>query len=334
MPLTYGDVFQYIYQAYSNGIAGSITAVIAKVLSAARGPLNVMLILLLMLYGYQLIAAQGSSFEQAMGRLMRMAVVIFLIANASAYNYYVVSFFTTGLPDFFAQNIAGAPGGTNPGASFDAVLTNMWIDTTTVWKDAPGWISAIFFDIAAIAAFVVVACALVLMFAVFLVVQTLINVTVAIGPIIILGWLYDYTKRIVNGWIDVLITLSIVTLTVNILLELLVKAMGTAISEATLTGPPNQQLFELLSISLVVLVLSASVAVLPRIIERIAGGAAAGAGLEAGRRWLHGEPAWRAGGQLVRQGAPVVTSGVRSGAAAAARSARRIAGRLRGWKEG
>ena len=337
MPLTYGDVFQYIYQAYSTGIAGAITAVIDRVLSAARGPLNAMLVLLLMLYGYQLIAAQGAYAGQAMGRLIRMGVVIFLVSNTSAYNYYVVSLFSTGLPNFFAQHIAGAPGGTNPGASFDVILTNMWIDTTTVWRDAPGWIRAMFFDFAAIAAFVIVASALVLMFAVFLVVQTLINVTVAIGPLIILGWLYDYTKKIVNGWIDVLITLSIVTLAVNILLELLVKAMGTALSDATLTGPANQQLFELLSISLVVLVLSASVVVLPRMIERIAGGVAAGVGLEAGRRWIRGEPAWRGGAQAVRYGPTVAASstrGARRGAAAAAQNARRIANRLRGRKEG
>lgn len=334
MPLTYGDVFQYIYQAYSSGIAGAITAVIDRALSAARGPPDVMLVLLLMLYGYQLIAAQGVHVEQAMGRLIRMGVVIFLIANTAAYNYYVVSLFSTGLPNFFAQHIAGAPGGANPGASFDAILTNMWIDTTTVWRDAPGWIRAIFFDLAAIAAFVIVACALVLMFAVFLVVQTLISVTVAMGPLIILGWLFDYTKKIVNGWIDVLITLSIVTLAVNILLELLVKAMGTALSDATLTGPANQQLFELLSISLVVLVLSASVVVLPRVLERIAGGVAAGVGLEGARHWIHGAPAWRTGRQIASQSAPMVGSGARRGTAAAAQNARRIANRLRGRKEG
>lgn len=334
MPMTGFNVFEFIYQTYLTSISGSITSVVDKALAAAQGPLLVTVTLLVMIYGYEVIAAQGTTFGQAMGRVMRIAFVVFLVANTSAYNNYVVSFFTTGLPDFFAQHIAGAPGGTNPGASFDAVLTEMWIKTTIVWRDAPGWIKALFFDIAAIIAFMIVACSLVVMFAVFLVVQMLIGVAVTIGPVLILGWLFDYTRKIVNGWIDILITLSLVTLAVNILLEILVTAMKTALSNTTLTGSPNEQLIELLGISLVVLVLSASVVVLPRIIERVAGGVAAGVGLESAHRWMRGEPAWRGAGQTVSQGTPVLMSGARRGAAAAAQGARRVASRLRGREDG
>ncbi|MGH7083422.1 MAG: type IV secretion system protein, partial [Acetobacteraceae bacterium] len=300
------NVFEFIYQTYLTSIAGAISSVVDKALAAAQGPLDVTLILLLMIYGYEVITAQGTTFRQAMTRFMRIAVVVFLVANASAYNYYVVSFFTTGLPNFFAQHIAGAPGGTNPGATFDTVLTSMWYDTTLVWRNAPGWIKAIFFDMAAFAAFGIVACSLVVMFAVFLVVQMLIGVTVTIGPILILGWLFDYTRKIVNGWIDVLLTLSLVTLTVNVLLELLVTAMKSTLDNTVLTGPATDQLLSLLGIALVVLVLSASVLVLPRMIERIAGGVAAGVGLEGARHWIHGAPAWRTGGLIASQSAPVV----------------------------
>jgi len=334
MQMTGFTVFEFIYQTYLTSIAGAISSVVDKALAAARGPLDVTLILLLMVYGYEVIAAQGTTFGQAMRRFMRIAAVVFLLANTSAYNYYVVSFFTTGLPNFFAQHIAGAPGGTNPGATFDTVLTSMWYDTTLVWRNAPGWIKAIFFDLAAFAAFGIVACSLVVMFAVFLVVQMLIGVAVTIGPILILGWLFDCTRKIVNGWIDVLLTLSLVTLAVNVLLELLVTAMKTTLDSTVLTGPSTDQLLDLLGISLVVVVLGASVVVLPRMLERVAGGVAAGVGLEGTRRWVHGEPAWRTGGQIVRQGAPVVASGARRNAAAAAQNARRIANRLRGRKDG
>jgi len=334
MEMTGFNVFEFVYQTYVTSIAGAITSDVDKVLAAAQGPLDVMLILLLMIYGYEVIAAQGTTFGHLMGRIIRISVVVFLLANTSAYNYYVVSFFTTGLPDFFAQHIAGTPGGTNPGAAFDKALVDMWLKTTAVWQIAPGWIKAIFFDIASIAAFVIVACALVVMFAVFLVVQMLVSLAVVIGPLLLLAWLFDYTRKIVNGWIDVLVTLSLLTLVINVLVELLVSAIGTALTNTRLTGPATDQLMELLGISLVVLVLSTSVVVLPRMLERIAGGVAAGVGLEGARRWMHGGPAWRSAGQTVRQGAPIVTSGVRGGAAAAARSTRRIAGRLRGWKAG
>ena len=334
MQMTGFNVFEFIYQTYLTSIAGSITTVVDKSLATAQGPLLVTLTLLLMFYGYDVVAAQGTTFGQAMRRVLRIAVVAFLVANTSAYNTYVVGFFTSGLPNFFAQHIAGAPGGTNPGAGFDKALIDMWFKTTAVWKVAPGWIKGVFFDIGSIAAFVIVACALVMMFAVFLVVQMLIGVMVVIGPIIILAWLFDYTRKIVNGWIDVLITLSLLTLTINVLVELLVSAIGTALTATQLSGPATDQLLDLLGISLVVLVLSASVLVLPRIIERIAGGVAAGVGLESAHRWMRGEPAWRGGGQTVSQGTPVLMSGARRGAAAAAQGARRIASRLRGREDG
>jgi len=332
MEMTGFNVFEFIYQTYVTSIAGAVTSDVDRVLTAAQDPLDVMLILLVMIYGYEVIAAHGTTFEQAMSRFMRMAIVVFLLANTSAYNYYVVSFFTTGLPDFFAQHIAGAPGGTNPGAAFDKALVDMWLKTTAVWQIAPGWIKAIFFDIASIAAFVIVACALVVMFAVFLVVQMLISLAVVIGPILLLAWLFDYTRKIVNGWIDVLITLSLLTLAINVLVELLVSAIGTALTDTQLTGPATDQLMELLGISLVVLVLSTSIVVLPRMLERIAGGVAAGVGLEGARRWMHGGPAWRSVGQTARLAAPIFPPGFRGGAAAAAQGARRIARRLQGWK--
>ncbi len=328
------NVFEFIYQTYVTSIAGAITTNVDKALAAAQVPLDVTLILLLMFYGYEVIAAQGTTFGHAMRRFTRIAVVVFLLANTSAYNHYVVSFFTTGLPDFFAQYIAGAPGGTNPGAAFDKALVDMWFKTTAVWNISPGWIKAIFFDMASLAAFVIVACSLVVMFAVFLVVQMLISLAVVIGPILLLAWLFDYTRKIVNGWIDVLITLSLLTLAINVLVELLVSVIGTALTSTQLTGPATDQLMDLLGVSLFVLVLSASVLILPRVIERIAGGVAAGVGLEGVRHWIHGAPAWRAGGQIVSQGAPVVGSGARRGAAAAAQNARRIANRLSGRKEG
>ena len=131
--------------------------------------------------------------------------------------------------------------------------------------------------------------------------------------------------------------MSLLTLAINVLVELLVSAIGTALTSTQLSGPATDQLMDLLGISLFVLVLSASVVVLPRMLERVAGGVAAGVGLEGARRWIHGRPAWQAGGYAVRYGPTVVASSTRSarrGAAAAAQNARRIANRLRGRKEG
>ena len=308
MQLTGTDTFEYIYQAYADGISSGISSVVDKVLSAAQLPLNSMLVILVAILGYATLTGRVN-YNDGVSRIVRMSFVVLFVTSASVYGEYVVSFFTTGLPDFFAQNIAGAPGGTNPGASFDTIMTQMWTYASIVWEHAPWGFKAIYDGILIIVSVTIVACALVVMFAVFLVVQTLLGIAVAIGPLIILGYLFDYTKKIVDGWIDVLVTLSIVTLGVDIVLELLLKAITAALNDLTLTGSVNNQLQELLGVSLVVLVLSAAVVILPRIVERIGG--AVGVPMHHAQRWLRGEPALRpafsgAGWAAARGASPVV----------------------------
>lgn len=72
---------------------------------------------------------------------------------------------------------------------------------------------------------------------------------------------------------------------------MLLKAITTALNRLTLSGSSNNQLAELLGISLVVLVLSAAVVILPRIVERIGNGI--GVPMNHARNWMRGEPAVR-----------------------------------------
>lgn len=308
MELTGYNTFQYIYQAYSDGISSGISSVVSKTLSAAQLPLNAMLVIFVAVLGYATLTGR-MNYGDGVNRIIRMAFVVLFVTSASVYSQYVVSLFTTGLPSFFAQHIAGASVGTNPGGSFDAIMTAMWIKATKVWESAPWGFKAIYDGLLIVLALGIVGCALVLMFAVFLVVQTLIGVVVAVGPLVILGYLFDYTKKIVDGWIDVLVTLSIVTLGVDVVLELLLKAITTALDGLTLSGSANNQLAQLLGVSLVVLVLSAAVVILPRIVERIGNGV--GVPMDHARRWLRGEPAARsaaygAAGAAALSGSPAV----------------------------
>ena len=308
MELTGTNTFQYIYQAYSDGISSGISSTVDKVLSAAQLPLNSMLVIFVAVLGYATLTGR-LAYGDGVNRIIRMSFVVLFVTSSSVYGQYVVSFFTTGLPNFFAQHIAGAPGGTNPGASFDTVMTQMWTDATIVWEQAPWGFKAIYDGILIVLSLAIVGCALVVMFAVFLVVQTLLGVIVAVGPLVILGYLFDYTKKIVDGWIDVLVTLSIVTLGVDVVLELLLKAITTALNNMTLTGSTNSQLQQLLGVSLVVLVLSAAVVILPRVVERIGNGV--GVPMDHARRWLRGEPAARtaaygAAGATALSGSPAM----------------------------
>jgi type IV secretion system protein VirB6 len=290
MGLTGYNTFQYLYQAYLDGISSGISSVVSKVMTTAQMPLSSTLVVFVAVIGYLTLTGR-MSYNDGVNRMVRMAFVVLFVSSTSVYGEYVVSFFTSGLPTFFAQNIAGAPGGTNPGASFDTILTQMWTDAAIVWEHAPWGFKAIYDGILIVVAVSIVACALVVMFAVFLVVQTLMGVVVAVGPLLILSYLFDYTKKIVDGWIDVLVTLSLITLAVNIVLELLVAAIMTVLNNTTLSGATDTQLQQLFGVALVVLVLSTAVVILPRVLERIGNGV--GLPIDHARHWLRGEPALR-----------------------------------------
>ena len=123
MQMTGFNVFEFIYQTYLTSIAGSITSVVDKALAAAQGPLLVTLTLLVMIYGYDVIAAQGTTFRTSDG-----AGACELPSWSSWWPTPQPTILTwcrslrRACPNFFAQHIAGAPGGTNPGAGFDKAL--------------------------------------------------------------------------------------------------------------------------------------------------------------------------------------------------------------------
>jgi type IV secretion system protein VirB6 len=317
MELTGYNTFQYIYQAYSNGISSGISSAVNNMLSAAQLPLNAMLVIFVAVLGYATLTGR-MTYGDGVNRIVRMTFVVLFVTSSSVYSEYVVSFFTTGLPNFFAQHIAGATAATNPGSAFDAIMTHMWVEADAVWKDAPWGFKAVYDGILIIVSVTIVACALVVMFAVFLVVQTLLGIVVAVGPLVILGYLFDHTKKIVDGWIDVLVTLSVVTLCVDIVLELLLKAITTALNDLALSGSVDNQLVELLGVSLVVLVLSSAVVILPRVVERIGNGV--GAPMDHVRGWMRGET-------VVRSAAGM--AGAAAGLGGLATAAPRAAARLR-----
>jgi len=315
--LTGCNTFQYLYQAYSSGISSGISAAVSQVLSTAQLPLNAMLVIFVAILGYATLTGR-MAYGDGVDRIIRMTFVVLFVTSSSVYSEYVVSFFTTGLPNFLAQHIAGASAGTNPGSSFDAIMTQMWIKATKIWESAPWGFKAIYDGMLIVLSLAIVGCALVAMFAVFLVVQTLLGIVVAVGPLVILGYLFDYTKKIVDGWIDVLVTLSIVTLGIDIVLELLLKAITTALNALTLSGSSTNQLAQLLGISLVVLVLSSALVILPRVVERIGNGV--GAPMDHVRGWMRGQT-------VVRSSAAI--AGTAAGLGGLAAAAPRVPSRLR-----
>ncbi|MEE3504524.1 type IV secretion system protein [Acidiphilium acidophilum] len=275
----------------------------SDVLAAANLPLTLLLIVMLMIIGIGVTLGQTTA-DGVLNRLIRMSIVVMFIAESSVYFQYVQQFFLSGLPNFFTIHIISLYTGqygasqSSPGAGFDAALNLILKDVSIIQKSIPqgvGGIDSIVPGIELMLAEAIAIMALAFLFGVFIVVQVLLGVVIIVGPLMVLGYLFDYTKRITDGWISALITLSILSLVVDVVVLVLVAAVQTIFSNIVMTGSFEQNLEAFLGGAVGILVIALAVAVLPRVIEGIGGGVALGLGLENSSRWLRGSPLFMPG---------------------------------------
>ncbi|MDD2859728.1 MAG: type IV secretion system protein [Acidiphilium sp.] len=306
------NTFTVLYEIFTTSAIDPIKALTSAVLSAANVPLQILLIVMVMVIGIAVVFGNASP-AGVVSRLIRMSIVVTFVAGSGVYFQYVQGFFLTGLPNFFTQHIVdlvtGNYGGlqSSPGTGFDAALSLILKDVARVQKTIPqgfGGINGIVPGLELMLAEAVAVLALAFLFAVFVIIQTLLGIVVVIGPLMILGYLFDYTKRITDGWISALVTLSVLTLVVDIVVLVLLAAVQIIFSNIELTGSFAQNLEAFFGGAVGIVVIALAVAVLPRVIEGIAGGVALGLGLENTSRWLRGSPLFLGGGKSIGGGSP------------------------------
>lgn len=291
------NTFTALYSLFTTAVMDPIQSLTSDVLAAAGLPLELLLILMLMVMGIGMVYGRTNA-DGVVNRLIRMTIVVTVIAESSVYFFYVQGFFLHGLPNFLTTHIidlfSGAPAHgaspSSPGSGFDMALKVILSDAKQLEKTAPTGIDGIVPRLEAAFITIIAVAALGFLFAVFMVIQTLIGIVIVIGPLMVLGYLFDYTKRITDGWLSALITLSILTLVVDIVVLVLVAAVNEIFADITMTGNFATNLQAYLGGLAGIVVIALAVAVLPRVIEGIGGGVALGLGLENSSRWLRGAP--------------------------------------------
>ena len=314
-----------------------IQGLTSDVLAAAGLPLELLMVLMLMVMGIGMIFGQTNA-DGVVNRLIRMTIVVTFVAESSVYFFYVQGFFLHGIPNFFTTHIidlftsAPAPGASpaSPGRGFDMALKVILSDAQHLEKTAPTGIDGVVPRLEAAFITIIAVSALGFLFSVFMVTQTLIGIVIVIGPLMVLGYLFDYTKRITDGWISALITLSILTLVVDIVVLVLVAAVNQIFANITMTSNFGDNLQAYLGGLAGIVVVAIAVAVLPRVIEGIGGGVALGLGLENSNRWLRGTPLFRPGSQIGRSSGGSGAAGGNARPSATSRIINRIRNRNKG----
>lgn len=331
------NTFVSLYSIFTTDVLDPIRALTSDVLVAANLPLEFVLVIMLMVIGIGMILGRTTS-DGVVNRLIRMAIVVSLIAQSGLYFHYVQGFFLTGIPNYISGHIINTFTGkyttslTSPGTGFDHALAVILGEAKIVTHSAPTGIDGIVPRLVVAFGEIVALSALAFLFAVFVIVQTVLGIVIVIGPIMVIGYLFDYTKRFTDGWLSALITLSLLTLVIDIVVLVLVSAIDTIFSDLDIVKGGNiaQNLQVWLGGLAGIVVIAMAVAVLPRVIEAIGGGVAVGLGLENSNRWLRGTPLFRPGSGLGRSSGGSGAGGGNARPSATSRIINRIRNRNKG----
>ena len=200
--------------AFGTGIQASITSMLAAVAT----PLLACVTLWIIVQGV-LVMRGDMEARGGITRIVKVALVVGILTSSGLYTNYVQTLFITTIPNWFAT----AAGGTQAAiASTPATFDNMWQVTEHLIETIAAQI-AIYDVVDAVSLALIelsIMILLVVTFAIYEFAIIAIGIMVAIGPVLIVGYLFEATKGVTDRWIGKLITYSLLTLLINVTLSI------------------------------------------------------------------------------------------------------------------
>jgi type IV secretion system protein VirB6 len=297
--------FCWLWNEYQSAVATPLSNQVGYVQQQAAGQVTGLLIVGIMIAGYLLFYA-NLSMREAWSKMFRAVFIIPLVTGADTYNSWVVAP-VNGLVGWLAQGLGVASNTSCPASAFDGVLLSYGSHVETAWQHTPSSIGyMILIGLMIVGSALVIGLALAVLYAVWLVAQALLEIVLIEGPILLLGLLFEYTRRLFDSWVGALILLVLVVFSADMLSALFVGVINAALGAVAPTNSALADGFNLAAVALVVVVLAAALVILPRLLEHMAGavGAPAMSGMQQalGRvgAAVRGVP--RAVGRLTRPG--------------------------------
>jgi type IV secretion system protein VirB6 len=207
---------QNIQLPFTNGMSSTVT----EVMSAAQGPLTAAVVLFIVVSGI-LVMRGDIAVRTGFARIIRVSIVVGLLMSTTLYNEYVVSFFTTGLPDWISTSLLGSSGAQPSAHQFDTLLLQANLLFVQAYKNLNFYNVLYSVELALLQDVIIFPIA-----ATFLVFETakiVMDIVVAIGPFIIGGYLFEATRGVADRWVGKLIGLTVLTLLVDIVLSIIIK---------------------------------------------------------------------------------------------------------------
>lgn len=228
------EIFAYIVSQVETPLISAVSEVFGAFLSYVAAPLKVALVLYIALTG--LLIARGETTELGsviIGRIIKFAIVVWLLTSSGAYQQWVYDFFFQALPNSLSGALTSSGSISAVSAnSFDQVWIKAWRAGLETWR-AAGYteigkhLCVILFWLAAIVSTV-------FCFAIWLISRVILALYIAIGPLLVGLVLFPATRAIFERWIGSLISCVILQVMTIVLLYIVLaveqRVVGTIAS--------------------------------------------------------------------------------------------------------
>jgi len=282
--------FEWTYQQLITGVIGQVNTSINQVETMANGPLSAMLALAVIVLGISTLMGR-MPIAEFKSRILRMAFVIALVAPGNTLYQNWVEGAVLGLPAYFAnslnQSSAVQSAASAPAQMFDAVYNVTWADALHIWHETPWSLKALFVAVALVIVAAVIVGALISMFFVFAAITFLTLVMMCVGPIFILALLFRELDRFLRGFVDVIVTLLIMLLIIDIVLGFFMTIMINLMGTFAPGSSPNTDLPGFAGMAIVLVIMGYSMTHLARLVERVGGGVTIA--LDSAGYWMRGQ---------------------------------------------
>lgn len=213
-------LYQNFADSFDNAFGLGITSSIDNGLAATTGPMTTLLIIYVIVTGW-LIMRGDMAARPGIFRIVRAGAVVMAL-SATYFNPYIRDLFLTAIPAWAAN--AMTPG----------VLVNSVPQQLDLVRSATLHLSAVIYQNTSLEALdsrtlagladICVTFALGAAVLIYSIAHAFTGLALCVFPFVAAGYLFDATKPIVEGWIGKMVSLSILTLLVTIMANIVVKA--------------------------------------------------------------------------------------------------------------
>lgn len=160
----------------------------------------------------------------------------------------------------------------SPAAMFDHVYLATYATEMKIWAATPWSLHAFWVVLALFTARVIIDLSLAALFLAFAILTFLSLVTLVLGPVCVPFLLFERTAPFFRAWVDVVATLLLAMLAIDIVLVFFMAIMNNLMQALQVTGTPQTDVPGFWGCAIVMAMMGWSVRYVPRLVERIGSG--------------------------------------------------------------